>query len=453
MAELAKIMEMLNAQNKNRLKDKEDAIKAQERAKEDNRAAIYEMAKAVKEGIKEEFKVVMKPWEEKTTAVEKKTQALAEDVSTLTKELAGLKQQLAKCNTWAEVAGGEGGARPKGGDRVGSGATLTGANTVTLGRRTEQKTVNIEQAKQENIIDRARRTLGFGPIKPEDVARQYKECSLFGKAVNATEAKEMAVKELMLLDMKISKEEQSEMEIARVFSPQRENAQMLYCEFKMISSVYKVFQHSRHMRRGTNISPYIPKEHYNRYRVLEEICYGWRKDEGARTRVKMGKKGLEVWKKQSGEDVYTQVPNDSLGKLPEVAMIRREDRQEDRSLTISPPTGRPGYTPPPGRGQQGKRDRSKSSTKSPDSRSPPNKKTDEGDGREKKDDSKDESKEQGLDKDSTISPITKGLLKRPDLGKVVSIQASTPTKKTADKIDNIGDSSSSPIFRKATTTL
>ena len=227
MAELAKIMEMLNAQNKNRLKDKEDAIKAQERAKEDNRAAIYEMAKAVKEGIKEEFKVVMKPWEEKTTAVEKKTEALAEDVSTLTKELAGLKQQLAKCNTWAEVAGGEGGARPKGGDRVGSGATLTGANTVTLGRRTEQKTVNIEQAKQENITDRARRTLGFGPIKPEDVARQYKECSLFGKAVNATEAKDMAVKELMLLDMKISKEEQSEMEIARVFSPQRENAQML----------------------------------------------------------------------------------------------------------------------------------------------------------------------------------------------------------------------------------
>ena len=140
------------------------------------------------------------------------------------------------------------------------------------------------------------------------------------------------------------------------------------------------------MRRGTNISPYIPKGHYNRYRVLEEICYSWRKDEGARTRVKMGKKGLEVWKKQSGEDVYTQVPNDSLGKLPEVAMIRREDRQEDRSLTISLPTGRPGYTPPPGRGQQGKRDRSKSSTKSPDSRSPPNKKTDEGYEREKSND-------------------------------------------------------------------
>ena len=89
-------MEMLKMQNENRLKDKEDASKAQERAKEDNIAAIDQMAKVVREGIKEEIKEVMKPWEEKTTAVEKKTEALAEEVSTLAKELSGLKQQLAK---------------------------------------------------------------------------------------------------------------------------------------------------------------------------------------------------------------------------------------------------------------------------------------------------------------------------------------------------------------------
>ena len=426
MAELGQIMEMLKTQNENRLKDKEDARKAQEIAKEDNRAAIEDMAKALKDGIKDEIKEVMRPWEEKTSVVEKKTEALAEEVSILTKELAGLKQQLAKTSTYAEVA-----------------ASLTGANKAPLGQRTPNKEMaSTGEAKNAEILDKARRTLGFGPIKPEDVARQYKECNIFGKATNETEAKEMAVMELMLLDMKISKEEQSEMEIARVFSPQRENADMLYCEFKRLSSVFKVFEHSRHMRRGTNISPYIPKEHYNRYRALEEICYNWRKDEGARTRVKMGKKGLEVWKKKSGEANYTEVPTDSLGELPEVGMRRKESR-EDKNLTRSPPTGRPGYTSPPVRGQQVKRNRSKSNTASPESRSPPNKKTAEVD-ESKKDDNGEEVK------DDTISPTNKGLLKRPDLGKVISIQASTPTKKTAD---NFEDRTNSPIFRKATNTL
>ena len=208
MAELAQIMEMLKMQNENRLKDKEDASKAQERAKEDNRAAIDQMAKVVREGIKEEIKEVMKPWEEKTTAVEKKTEALAEEVSTLTKELSGLKQQLAKSNTWTGVVVAGGGARPKE-SAVGEG-TLTGANTAQLGMRKLQKEQEIdamEEAKKEDILEKARRTLGFGPIKAEDIARQYKDCNMFGKADNDNEAKEMALMELMLLDMKISKEE------------------------------------------------------------------------------------------------------------------------------------------------------------------------------------------------------------------------------------------------------
>ena len=440
---------MLKTQNENRQKDKEDASKAQEIAKEDNRAAIDQMAKAVREGIKEEIKEVLKPWEEKTLAVEKKTEALAEEVSTLTKELAEIKQQLSKSNTWSEVVVAGGGSKPK--ETAVGEATLTGANTAPVGMRTVRKgqeKESIEEAKKEEVLDKARRTLGFGPIKAEDVARQFKECNMFGKAQNETEAKEMAIIELMHLDMKISKEELKEMEIARVFSPRRENSEMLYCEFKRMSSVYKVFQHSRHMRRGTNISPYIPKEYYHRYRKLEEICYHWRKNEGARTRVKMGKKGLEVGKKDSGELDYSQVPIDYLGELPEVAVNMREESREDRSLTSSPPAGRPGYTPT-APGQQGKRERSKSTTKSPGSRSPPNKKTAEGDGRKEDDSEKVASGEKRSDKDMT-SPSTRGLLKRPDLGKVVSIQASTPTKKISDHINNIEDSNNSPIFRKAT---
>ena len=79
--------------------------------------------------------------------------------------------------------------------------------------------------------------------------------------------------------------------------------------------------------------------------------------------------------------------------------------------------------------QQGKRDRSKSTTKSPDSRSPPNMKTVEGDGRKEDGSKKEDSEEKRSDKDST-SPFTRGLLKRPDLGKVsVSRPAPKPRRR------------------------
>ena len=426
-------MEMLNKQNEMRLKDKEDEKKEKELVKEENKAARAEMAKQMKDGIREEIKEVMKPLQEKTAAVEQKTEDLANVVSTLTEELADLKKQMANKNTWADIAGAGGMARP----------TLTGANTAALGRSTFQKEkegIMDDDAKKEDILDKARRTLGFGPIRVEDIARQHKECSIFGEAANETEAKMKAVMELMLLDMKVSKEELNEMDIERVFALRRENAQMLYCEFKKMSSVHKVYSHARHMRRGTTISPYIPKEHYSRYRAMEEICYKWRKEDGARTKVKMGERGLEIWKKESGDPDYSKVPISSLGELPEVDILKNEERREDRELARSPPAGRPGYTPPSDQWQKGKRNRTKSTTRSPESRSPPTKKASEGTGR-----NKDASSEEADDDTSTISPIVKGLLKRPDLGKVTNIQASTPTKTATDF--------SSPIFRKASNTL
>ena len=199
-------------------------------------------------------------------------------------------------------------------------------------------------------------------------------------------------------------------------------------------------KYTKHMRRGTIITPYIPKEHYERFRVMEEICYRWRKEERCRTKVRLGEKGLEVWRKRGEELEYSKVPLDTLGNLPPVSMIRREERHVDRSLTSSPPPGRPGYTPPSDRRKKGKRGRNNSTSKSPESRSPLNKKTGiegAGGGME----------EQILVGDATISPITNGLLKKPDIGKVCSIQLSTPMKmiqNAATTLNNTG----SPIFRK-----
>ena len=107
------------------------------------------------------------------------------------------------------------------------------------GNQLEEQDIDVAD-KSKTDLNKARKTLGFGLIRPEDSGRQFKDCSLFGKAEKKSDAKVMAVLELMLLDMKISNEEQKDMEILRVFATRRENAQMLYCEFGNISSVHRV---------------------------------------------------------------------------------------------------------------------------------------------------------------------------------------------------------------------
>ena len=349
-------------------------------------------------------------------------------------------------------------------------SVLIKSNNIPLvNRRTENEVETAEIVEDKNddvknkvVLDKARRTLGFGPISREDIDRQYKECRRFGLPQNEDDAKTMAIRELMLLDMKISKTEQEEIIIVRSFAPRREHASMLYCEFSDMSSVNKVYSPTRHMRRGTTISPYIPKEFYERYRALEEICYRWRKEESSRTKVRMGEKGLEVWRKKSGEEEYTKVPLESLGELPPVTVNRWVGKQVNRSLTSSPPPGCPGYTPPSVRRKKGKRSRSRSGTKSPGSKSPLSKKTDAGGvgaeevggmaagakGGEQVDIKEKVSEEPSLVGEATISPITNGLLKKPDLGMVTHLLERTPAK-LIQIVASDRNSTSSPIFRKS----
>ena len=445
MSDLGQILELLQQQNEMRVKDREeDEVKR------------HLMAKEIKQSVKEEINAVIKPWQERTEAVEEKTNSMETNISKLLQEVAGLKEQITskqvRDRNWAAVAGAEGSG--------GTGAVLTGANAIPLGRTTLEDCENDYQKTEDadnddrikEVLGKARRTLGFGPIKSEDIARQYKESSMFGRARNENDAKMMSVMELMLCDMKISKAEQQNMEIVRVFAPQRDNADMLYCEFRSMSSVFTVFKHTRNMRRGTNVSSYIPKEYYEQYRALEEICFKWRKEEGYRTRVRMGREGLEVWRKRGVELVYSQVPLAVLGELPPVTVLRREVRQENRSLTSSPPVGRPGYTPP-----KKKRPRSMSQSKSPSSRSPPGKKPDEStrEGVEGGEEGEEEKSRKALEqadlvKDPSISPVPagQGLLKVPDLGRVVTVQATTPSKQITNLANDTYNHTSSPIYRK-----
>jgi hypothetical protein len=71
-----------------------------------------------------------------------------------------------------------------------TGAVLTGANAAPLGRyktsleEPMNEEIKRDEGKDKEILERARRTLGFGPIKNEDIRRQFKDSGRFGIAQN-----------------------------------------------------------------------------------------------------------------------------------------------------------------------------------------------------------------------------------------------------------------------------
>jgi hypothetical protein len=258
------------------------------------------------------------------------------------------------------------------------------------------RTTDEDENRKMEIIEKARRTIGFEPIRKEDIERQYKDCGRFGKAKDEEEAKMMACQEFMLLDMKVSMKELMEMKIRRVFAPRREGAETLYCEFEDMRSVHTVFRNTRSMRRKSNVLNYVPAELYEQYRALETICFTWRKEEGCRTRVRLGRRGFEAWRRRGGELQYSEVPLASLGEVPGMELHRRAEVPSS-NLEQSPPAGRPGYSPE----ERRKRSRERRSQElSPSSRSPQAKKLGGGPagGREGEDESE-ESEEEKRERD------------------------------------------------------
>jgi hypothetical protein len=223
-----------------------------------------------------------------------------------------------------------------------AGAYAAAASTMTTEPTRNRTESESAEEKKRDILEKARRTIGFEPIDAVDVGRQFKESGSFGMARNEEEARIMAVQEFMLLDMRISREELEKMEIRRVFAPRREGTATLYCEFTDLRSTFTVFRHTRRMKRGSNVVNYVPAEYYEQYRALESICYDWRKGEGYKTKVRMGRAGFEVWRKR-GHEQYTEVPLTSLGELP-AADLQRKAEAQSSNLERSP-AGRPGHTP------------------------------------------------------------------------------------------------------------
>ena len=186
--------------------------------------------------------------------------------------------------------------------------------------------------EHQQAVSLSRRTVGLYRIDVHDLERQRKE--QYGGAKTEQDERILAVNEFLSLELNIYKNELDLMEIERIFAPAKGNLQCLYVTFKNESSVRKIFEKTRYMRRGSRILMYVPKQFYGRFDKLRTFAYNLMMEEMCRTRIKMSYRDILLFKRFRGER-WKEVP---LPKdLPPVELGGLSSKAE----LVSPAPGRP----------------------------------------------------------------------------------------------------------------
>ena len=123
----------------------------------------------------------------------------------------------------------------------------------------------------------------------------------YGGAETEEEEKTLAVREFLDLELKMTKAEIDVMEIERIFAPAKENPKYLYVTFRYESSVKKILEKTRFLRKESRVFMYVPKQFYERFVKLRSFEYSLRTKEKCQTRVKMGTRDLQLFKRFRGE--------------------------------------------------------------------------------------------------------------------------------------------------------
>ena len=158
------------------------------------------------------------------------------------------------------------------------------------------------------IIDLARRTVGLYKIDNDDLKRM--RLVHFGGATTEDEEKQLAVREYLKCELKFDLEEINNMEVENIFIPARDKGepQSLNVTFKSVSSVSRIYEKTRIMRKESRVMNYIPRQFQDRLSAISSIDYNIRADKTYQTRIKMGFHDLELHKNSGGPGSGRECP-------------------------------------------------------------------------------------------------------------------------------------------------
>ena len=383
-------------------KDKEERAKEREKDKQ-------ELKELISQGVQNEVKSLINP-------LEKRVQGMEDSHENVMNKLEDMSEQMKNFRVQLETQGKED-VRP-----------VVNYPTQELG---EEGTADVDKITE--IISLARRTVGLHRIDNSDLERMRQQ--QFGGAKTEDEEKRLAVQEYLRCELKIGNDVQKSMEIEEIFPAYGENPAHLYVTFKEESSVTRIFEKTRIMRKESRIMNYIPRQFRERARAIGEIEYRLRKEQNFQTRIKMGLNDLELWKKMRGMN----------SRWEKVSLPRNLPRID----MSSPVRGSVSTSPPPGRpdGQGVKRDRESTGSESGKKNSKNARKDLNDTSDNSVDDFSEKVKKANLVGEATISPIKhgEGLFKKPDRGAVFSVTGMS-AKHTIVEEDFAG----SPILSRST---
>ena len=317
------LMEFLRKMEEKRAVDREADRQELKERQEDKE----EIIKVIDECLGEKVAEATAPIREQTEAVVKAQSQMKEQVELLMGEMKAVKEKL----------------NSGGSDTRTSSNGLTMAEVISSSSRTGQDRQTVREdgfGRQDpelgTIISLARRTVGLHKIDQADLVRMRQE--QYGGAKSEEEEKLLAVKEYLKLELKLDRTTLERMDIERIFFPAKEDPQCLYVTFKHVASVAKIYQKTFIMRKESRIITYIPKQFYNRFRTISEFEYNLREEEKCRTRIKMGLRDLQLFRKDGpgGKWELVSLPTG----LPPVELNSSSSLAESGS----PAPGRPGQS-------------------------------------------------------------------------------------------------------------
>jgi hypothetical protein len=179
------------------------------------------------------------------------------------------------------------------------------ANTLRAGTAFKSKTLESESlSKDEETIRKIFRTsnltLGLSPISKdmveEEVNKQMTETGLERDTVKAKVMKE-AVKDFLMMEMKVKEEYFEKLGIVRIFAPQKSEWNTLYVVLENTEQADWVLYHSRYLPKvekghvQAKVLKYIPRQLFDRWNALQAYAYNIRKDSDweVQTKITHGK--------------------------------------------------------------------------------------------------------------------------------------------------------------------
>ena len=309
-------MAYLKKSQEDRAREKEEDSKVREIERKEDMQKILEM---IAIGVQKEVKSVMKPLEERLDMQEKTNMEMSRQFITIKEELEALKKVMNGQEFPSLPSANSGPVFPR----------------LELTRTLISSEDNLGAAEGEikQMCADARRVIGLTPISPRMLELQINS---YG-AKDKEEAMLMEVKSFLKCEMKVKPSEIEKLDIVRVFHPARDDWNVLYIELDSEYQVDSLFSYTRVMeKKDHRVLRWIPKKMYQRFSALQTVAYNMRKNDGVKTRVKVGQSDFELSIRQQGSSFWQrcQLPT----HLPKIESNLFSSLQN----SSSPPPGRPG---------------------------------------------------------------------------------------------------------------